>query len=152
MTQIYKYLLSDLSNYSTFIVKTRLITQYSPRYSTRYLTRDRVTRPRFFNFAIRLRLDLGYKALIFASTTNLESVPRFADICSTYSIFRQWLYFWTVCDDVIWNLNIGKIPVSYIIAQLSIGYGINVTSFSSISYWSNSIGLKNVLRVGTSIP
>ena len=38
------------------------------------------TRPRFFNFAIWLRLDLGYKALIFASTMNLESGPRFANI------------------------------------------------------------------------
>ena len=37
--------------------------------------------PPFFNFLIRLQLDLGYKALIFASSTNLDSVPRFADIC-----------------------------------------------------------------------
>ena len=60
-------------------LKTRLITRYSTRYSTRGL----VTQPRFFNFGIRLRLDLGYKAFIFASTTNLESGPRFTEICFT---------------------------------------------------------------------
>ena len=49
-------------------------------------------RPRFFNFAIRLRLDLGYKALIFASTTNLESGPRFADIW-----WRQFIEFTNFC-------------------------------------------------------
>ena len=53
---------------------------YLPQYSTWYATQDRVTRPRFFNFAIRLWLDLGYKALIFASMTILESGPCFADI------------------------------------------------------------------------
>ena len=47
------------------------------------MTQGRVTRPRFFNFAIRLRLDSGYKALIFASMTNLESGPLFADIWSS---------------------------------------------------------------------
>ena len=35
-----------------------------------------------FNFSIQLRLDLGYKALIFASTTKIESGPRFTDIWS----------------------------------------------------------------------
>ena len=34
-----------------------------------------------FNFPILLRLDLGYKALIFALTPNHESGSRFADIC-----------------------------------------------------------------------
>ena len=36
---------------------------------------------RFWVINIELRLGLGYKALVFASTTNLESGPRFADIC-----------------------------------------------------------------------
>ena len=58
------------------------LTIYSPRYSTQCSTRGRVTRPQFFNFEIRLRLDLGYKALIFASTTNLKLGPRFTDILS----------------------------------------------------------------------
>ena len=49
-------------------------------YTIGYSTRGLVTRPRFFKFAIRLRPDLGYKALIFASTTNVELGPRFADI------------------------------------------------------------------------
>ena len=51
------------------------------RYSTRYSTRGRVTRPRSINFTIRLWLYLGLRLLLFASTTNLESGPRFADIC-----------------------------------------------------------------------
>ena len=29
----------------------------------------------------KLRLGLGYKALVFASTANLELGPSFADIC-----------------------------------------------------------------------
>ena len=29
---------------------------------------------------IRLRLDLGHRLLVFASSTNLESGPHFADI------------------------------------------------------------------------
>ena len=32
-------------------------------------------------FLLLLLLDLGYRGLLFASTTNLEEVPRFADIC-----------------------------------------------------------------------
>ena len=56
------------------------LTQYSTWYSTRYLTRGRVTRPRSINFTIRLKLDLGNQLLVVASTTNLESGPRFADI------------------------------------------------------------------------
>ena len=34
---------------------------------------------------IKLRLDLGYRLLRFASRTNLESVPRFTEIC--FSVF-----------------------------------------------------------------
>ena len=49
-------------------------------YLTWNLTSGRVIWPEFLNFPIRFRLDLGYKALIFASTTNLESGSRFADI------------------------------------------------------------------------
>ena len=48
--------------------------------STRYLTQGRVTRPRSINFTIRIGLDLGHRLLESASTTNLESGPRFADI------------------------------------------------------------------------
>ena len=53
---------------------------YSTRYSARYWTRGRVTWPRSIKFTIRLRLDLGYRHLVFASTTNLKSGPRFAKI------------------------------------------------------------------------
>ena len=76
--------------------KTWLITRYSPRYSPRYSTQGRVTRPRFFNSAIWLRLDLGYKALIFALTTNLESGPRFADICCTGRIWKMDFYYYII--------------------------------------------------------
>ena len=51
------------------------------RYSTQYLTRARVTRPQSINFTIRLGLNLGHRLLVFASTTNLKSRPRFANIC-----------------------------------------------------------------------
>ena len=42
----------------------------------------RVTRPWSINFTIWLWLNLGHRLLVFASTTNLESEPSFADICS----------------------------------------------------------------------
>ena len=35
---------------------------------------------RIWEIIIELRFDLGIKGLKFASTMNLESVPRFADI------------------------------------------------------------------------
>ena len=60
---------------------------YSTQYSTRYSTRGRVTWPRSINFTIRLRLDLVHRLLVFASTTNLESKPHFADICFNYKFF-----------------------------------------------------------------
>ena len=57
---------------STFILKKLANIQY--------LTWGRVTWPRSIKFTIRLRLDLGHGHLVFASTTNLESRPRFAKI------------------------------------------------------------------------
>ena len=36
----------------------------------RYLTRGRVTRPRSINFIVRLRLDLGHRLFVFASTID----------------------------------------------------------------------------------
>ena len=59
----------------------------TPSYSTQvwveypYSTRGRVTRPWSINFTIRLRIDLGHRLLVFTSATNLESRPRFANIC-----------------------------------------------------------------------
>ena len=57
------------------------LSKRTPSYSTRYSTRGRVTRPRSINFTIRLRLDSCHQLLVFALTMNLESGPRFADIC-----------------------------------------------------------------------
>ena len=67
----------------TFILKDSPNIQYSTRYWTRYSTSGRVTQPQFINFTIRLRLNLGHPLLVFALTTNLESGPRFANICKT---------------------------------------------------------------------
>ena len=63
-----------------FLLKNSLKIWYSPRYLPWYLTRGRVTRPRSIKFTIRLRLDLGDRLLVFASTMNIELVPRFAEI------------------------------------------------------------------------
>ena len=73
----YKLLLTESSKNLTFILKN------SPNilYSTQYLTRGWVTRPWSINFTFRLRLDLDHRLLVFSLTTNLESGPRFADIC-----------------------------------------------------------------------
>ena len=64
------------------VESSRVKPKYS--YSTQYLTRDmdrgRVTGPWSINFMTPLRLGLGYKALVFPSTTNLKSGPRFAEI------------------------------------------------------------------------
>ena len=38
---------------------------------------------------IELRLDLGYRLLRFASRTNLESIPRFAEIWFVFQIVTQ---------------------------------------------------------------
>ena len=75
---IYKLLLPDSSQNSTFIQNNRLITPYSPRYSTR----GWVIRPGSINFTVWLRLDLGHRLLVFASLTNLKLGPRFADFDS----------------------------------------------------------------------
>ena len=45
------------------------------KYLPQYLTQGLVTRPQSINFTMWLRLSLGNKALVFASTTNLESGP-----------------------------------------------------------------------------
>ena len=83
MTHLYKYLFSDSSKNSTFILKNspniRYSSRYLTRYSTRYSTRGRVTQPQSNNFTIQLQLDLGHQLLVFASTTNLESGPGLAD-------------------------------------------------------------------------
>ena len=42
--------------------------------AVRYSTQGRVTQPRTINFMTGLQLGLGYKALVFALTMNLESV------------------------------------------------------------------------------
>ena len=42
-------------------------------------TRGRITRPLFFIFTNRNRVDLGHRVLVFASTANVESGPRFSD-------------------------------------------------------------------------
>ena len=46
----------------------------------RYSTRGRITRPRSIIFTNRNRLDLGHRVLVLASTANVESGPRFAEI------------------------------------------------------------------------
>ena len=51
-------------------------------YSTQYSARGRITRPWSTNFTIQLRLNLDHWLLVFTSTTNLESGPCLADICS----------------------------------------------------------------------
>ena len=51
---------------------------YWPQYSTR----GRVTRPQY---STRLQLGLVYRVLVFPSMTNLESVPRFAEVCFFYN-------------------------------------------------------------------
>ena len=59
--------IQDLANNST-----------SPRYSTKTRRYGKYSCMNLWKKTpIRLRLDLGYKALIFASTTNLKSGPRF---------------------------------------------------------------------------
>ena len=50
------------------------------RIPPQYSTQGRVTRLRSINLMTRLPLGLGYKALVFASITNLELGPRFARI------------------------------------------------------------------------
>ena len=62
---------------------------------TLYSTRGRVTRPRSINYATWLRLNLGHRLLVFALTTNLESGPRFADICWTVSYNKMSLYWFS---------------------------------------------------------
>ena len=59
-------------------IKTRLITRkwlsfnlYSPRY---------LTQPQSINFMTPLWLGLGYRALVFASKTNLNLGPQFAKV------------------------------------------------------------------------
>ena len=64
---------------------------------------------RFLVLNIELRLDLGYRLLRFASRTNLESVPRFAEnlvqTCPKVNgpVIRctLWDKFW----DIAWNLD-----------------------------------------------
>ena len=84
---LYKLLLPDSSKNSTFVLKkARLITQYS--------TWGWVTRPRSINFTFWLQLNLGHRLLVFASTTNLELGPRFADICwKTVWILNHFVQF-----------------------------------------------------------
>ena len=82
MTHLYKLLIPESSKNSTFILKNSPNIRYLSWYLTRYLTRGRVTRPQSSNFIIRLGLDLGHQLLVFASPTNLESGPRFADTCT----------------------------------------------------------------------
>ena len=57
--------------------KTHLIIWYLAQYSTQ----GRVTYPQSIKFTIPLWLDLGNLLLEFASTTNLDWGPRFANIC-----------------------------------------------------------------------
>ena len=45
-----------------------------------YSLRGWIIRPRIITFLLRLLFDLGYRCLLFASTTNLEAGPRFAGI------------------------------------------------------------------------
>ena len=84
----------------------RYSTQYSTRYSTRYSTQGQVTRPQSINFTNPLLLNLGHRLLIFATTTNLESGPRFIQIwgaqhpdSSEYKTFVSPLFRWLV---IIW--------------------------------------------------
>ena len=54
---------------------------------TWYSTWGRITRPWSIIFTNRNRLDLGHRVLVFPSTANVESGPRFANIC--FSILGQ---------------------------------------------------------------
>ena len=67
-------------------------------------------------FLFRLVFNLGYRALRFASMTNLDSGPRFAEIWyqRNQTQFLRCIYFVFLCN------------LSVLI--------INVTSFSSISF------------------
>ena len=49
---------------------------------------------RFWVFDIELRLDLGYILLRFDSRTNLESVPRFAEICFSFFTWTIRIKYW----------------------------------------------------------
>ena len=75
------YLCMNLSKSTpSYSTRVRVEYLYLTQYSTPYLTRGRVTRPRSINFTIWLLLDLGHQLLVFALTMNLESGRRFADI------------------------------------------------------------------------
>ena len=67
------------------------------QYLTRYLTWGQVTRPQSITFTIGLQLNLGHRHLVFASTTNFKSGPRFAKICCTFKIEKQNSTFFAAC-------------------------------------------------------
>ena len=53
---------------------------YGIQYSLWYSLWVQILRPRTIIFLLHLLFDLGYRALRFASMTNLEAVPLFAKI------------------------------------------------------------------------
>ena len=58
-------------------------------YSLLYLLWGQILGPRIITFLLRLLFDLGYRGLLFASTTNLGVRPRFAGICNSALV---WLF------------------------------------------------------------
>ena len=76
-------------------------------HSQQYSTRGRVTHVRSIKFMTRLRtrLGLGLDLAIFASSTNVESGPRFARIWSTH--FCRYRRF-SICSHVYLRLDISK--------------------------------------------
>ena len=76
-------------------------------HSQQYSTRGRVTHVRSIKFMTRLRtrLGLGLNLAKFASSTNVESGPRFARIWSTH--FCRYRRF-SICSHVYLRLDISK--------------------------------------------
>ena len=60
---------------------------YSNNTNNRYSLWGWIIRPRTIIFLLRLLFHLGYRGLWFASRTNLESGPRFAEVCSLTTLF-----------------------------------------------------------------
>ena len=57
-----------------------------------------------YHFMARLRLGLGYRALVFASKTNLESAPRFPEVCCIWHLTFGSTFFETLMKMDLINL------------------------------------------------
>ena len=86
---------------------------------------------------IRLQLNLGHQLLVFASTTNLESGPRFANICWNSNGLMYFKCFWakwtSFCPtDTKWQpfVWISNVPASKFQIPFKIRTNWNPTSFS----------------------